>query len=72
LILVILTLAAGAWASLLSPFYLSLDQILYSLQQALAVAGLLSAGLMNVVLVGEIDISLPATLAMGTILRSFG
>lgn len=68
LILVALTLAAGAWASLLSPFYLNLDQILYSLQQALAVAGLLSAGLTNVVLVGEIDISLPATLAMGTIL----
>jgi rhamnose transport system permease protein len=68
LFLVALTLAAGAWASLLSPFYLSLDQILYSLQQALAVAGLLAAGLMTVVLVGEIDISVPATLAMGTIL----
>ena len=68
LILVGLTFVAGAWASVLSPFYLSLDQILYSLQQALAVAGLLSAGLMTVVLVGEIDISVPATLAMGTIL----
>ena len=40
LILVGLTFVAGAWASVLSPFYLSLDQILYSLQQALAVAGI--------------------------------
>jgi len=67
-ILVVLTLLCAAWAATLSPFYLDADQILYSLQQALAVAGLLAGGLMMIIVAGEIDISLPATLAMGTIL----
>lgn len=65
--LVALTIITGAWAASLSPFYLSAEQILYSLQQALAVAGLLAGGLTLVIVAGEIDISLPATLAMGTI-----
>lgn len=65
--LVGLTVAVGAWAASLSPFYLDADQILYSLQQALAVAGLLAGGLTLVVVAGEIDISVPAILAMGTI-----
>jgi hypothetical protein len=49
----------GGWsvASVLRCAPSESDVILYSLQQALAVAGLLSAGLMTVVLVGEIDIS---------------
>lgn len=66
--LVALTLLAAAWASLASPFYLSLDQITYSLQDSVGVAGLLALGLMIVVIVGEIDISLPAILALGNIL----
>jgi len=65
--LAVLILLCAAWATSLSPFYLDPDQILYSLQQALAVAGLLAGGLMMIVIAGEIDISLPATLAMGTI-----
>jgi rhamnose transport system permease protein len=66
--LVVLMLLCAVWATSLSPFYLDADQILYSLQQALAVAGLLAGGLMMIIVAGEIDISLPATLAMGTIL----
>ena len=56
-----------AWASSLSPFYLNLDQISYSLQQSIAVVGLLAAGMMVIVVVGEIDISIPAILAISNI-----
>lgn len=66
--LVLLTLVCAAGAAALSPYYLDADQILYSLQQALAVAGLLAGGLVMIIVAGEIDISLPAILAMGTIL----
>lgn len=66
--LVALILLVGTWASLTSPFYLSFDQITYSLQQSVAVVGLIALGLMAVVVVGEIDISLPAILALGNIL----
>jgi len=67
-ILTVLILAAGGWAALASPFYLSVDQILYSLQQSIAVAGLLAAGMVAVVIVAEIDISLPAIMALGNML----
>lgn len=66
--LVVLILLVATWASLTSPFYLSFDQITYSLQQSVAVVGLIALGLMAVVVVGEIDISLPAILALGNIL----
>jgi rhamnose transport system permease protein len=66
--LAVLTLLAATCASLTSPFYLSFDQISYSLQQSIAVIGLMALGLMTVVVVGEIDISLPAILALGNIL----
>ncbi len=68
LTLVVLILLVAGWASLTSPFYLSFDQITYSLQQSVAVVGLIALGLMAVVVVGEIDISLPAILALGNIL----
>lgn len=68
LTLVVLILLVATWASLTSPFYLSFDQITYSLQQSVAVVGLIALGLMAVVVVGEIDISLPAILALGNIL----
>jgi rhamnose transport system permease protein len=68
LTLLLLTLAAAVWASITSPFYLSFDQISYSLQQSIAVIGLMALGLTTVVVVGEIDISLPAILALGNIL----
>jgi rhamnose transport system permease protein len=66
--LLVLTLLAALWASLTSPFYLDFDQITTSLQQSIAVVGLIALGLMTVVVVGEIDISLPAVLALGNIL----
>jgi rhamnose transport system permease protein len=68
LVLVCLVLVAMVGASLSSPFYLSLDQITYSLQESVGVAGLLALGLTIVVVVGEIDISLPAILAFANIL----
>ena len=65
--LLVLTLATAVWASFASPFYLSFDQITYSLQQSIAVTGLLALGLMVIIVVGEIDISLPAIMALGNI-----
>ena len=59
---------AVAWASTLSPYYLVPDQITYSLQQSIAVVGLLAAGLMVIVVMAEIDISLPAIMAVGNVL----
>ena len=67
MLLVLLGLAVTG-ASFSSPLYLDVDQISYSLQDAIAVVGLLAVGLTLVVIVGEIDISLPATLALSNIL----
>jgi rhamnose transport system permease protein len=67
-LLVVLILAAACWATLLSPYYLSYDQVTYSLQQSMAVPAVIAAGLMVIVVIGEIDISLPAILALGNIL----
>ena len=66
--LVVLIALSVAWASTLSPFYLQPDQITYSLQQSIAVIGLLAAGLMVVMILGEIDISLPAIMAVGNLM----
>jgi rhamnose transport system permease protein len=68
LTLLVLIAAAVAWATTLSPYYLDPDQITYSLQQSIAVIGLLAAGMMLIIVVGEIDISLPAIMAVGNIL----
>lgn len=67
-ILVALIFLAAAGASRLSPYYLAPGQILYSLQQSVAVIGTIAAGLVPVILVGEIDISQAAVLALGNIL----
>lgn len=69
MILVLLTIAAGAWSASLSPYYLSLDQIAESTQQFIF-PGLLALGLAIVVVLGEIDISLASTLAVGSVLFS--
>ncbi|QTE27953.1 ABC transporter permease [Pengzhenrongella sicca] len=66
LLLVVLILAAGAWATTLSPFYLEAAQILGSAQY-FAIFGILAFGLMTVVIQGEIDISLASTLAVGSV-----
>jgi rhamnose transport system permease protein len=68
LTLCMLIVAAVAWAASLSPYYLQPDQIAYSLQQSIAIVGLLAAGMMVIIIVGEIDISMPAVLAVGNIL----
>lgn len=67
LLLLGLILVAAVWASLSSPFYLNAGQITYSLQQSIAIVGLLALGLMPVMVIGEIDISLPAIMALGNI-----
>jgi rhamnose transport system permease protein len=67
MMLAILTLAAGGWSAQLSPYYLSLDQIADSTRQFIF-PGLLALGLMVVVVLGEIDISLASTLAVGSVL----
>jgi rhamnose transport system permease protein len=69
IMLAILTLAAGVWSAQLSPYYLNLDQIADSTRQ-FNFPGLLALGLMVVVVLGEIDISLASTLAVGTVLFS--
>jgi rhamnose transport system permease protein len=69
MMLAILTLAAGGWSARLSPYYLSLDQIADSTRQ-FNFPGLLALGLMVVVVLGEIDISLASTLAVGSVLFS--
>ena len=69
LTLVVLTLAAAAWSATLSPYYLGVNQILYSTRQ-FVYPGILAIGLAVVVILGEIDISLASTLAFGTVLLS--
>jgi rhamnose transport system permease protein len=69
IMLAVLTLAAGAWSAQLSPYYLSLDQIADSTRH-FVFPGLLALGLMVVVVLGEIDISLASTLAVGSVLFS--
>lgn len=65
--LIVLIVLAGAWSSTLSPYYLSLDQILFSSRQFI-IPGLLALGLLLVVIPGEIDISVASTLAVGAVL----
>lgn len=67
-LLFILIIVAVIVASNLSSFYLDFDQIAYSMQQAIAIVGILGIGFMLVIVLGEIDISLPAILAIGTVL----
>ncbi len=62
-----LLIVVMAAASALSPLYLNAFQILYSLQQSMAITGIMAVGFMFVVLVGEIDISLPAIVAVATV-----
>jgi rhamnose transport system permease protein len=69
LTLVVLMLAAAAWSATLSPYYLSVNQILYSTRQFIY-PGILAVGLAVVVILGEIDISLASTLAFGAVLYS--
>ncbi len=67
--LVALIVAAGVWSTTLSPYYLSLDQIFGS-TRFFIIPGLLALGLAMVVSLGEIDISLASTVAVGTVALS--
>ncbi|TBW40736.1 ABC transporter permease [Siculibacillus lacustris] len=67
--LVVAILAAGAWSSTLSPYYLSVDQ-LFGSTRAFIIPGLLALGLAVVVSLGEIDISLASIIAVGTVALS--
>lgn len=67
ILLVVLILGAATINSFISPYYLNLDQILNGLKYIM-VPGLVALGLTVVVIQGEIDISLPSTVAVGTVL----
>jgi len=54
-------------ATILSPLYLDAFQILYSMQQSMGIASILAIGFMMIILVGEIDLSLPAIVAVCTV-----
>jgi rhamnose transport system permease protein len=66
-VILVFLIVSMAVATALSPLYLNPYQILYSLQQTMGIAGILAIGFMMVVLVGEIDLSLPAILAVCTV-----
>jgi len=65
--LVVLIALAAAWSTYLSPYYLTVEQILYSTRH-FVFPGLLALGLPVVVILGEIDISLASILAVGAVL----
>jgi rhamnose transport system permease protein len=67
LLLVVLLLGAIVINTLISPYYLELRQILRGLKYIM-VPGLIALGLTVVVIQGEIDISLPSQVAVGTVL----
>jgi rhamnose transport system permease protein len=67
--LCVLILAAGAWSAHLSPYYLSVNQI-FSSTRFFIIPGLLALGLTVVVVLGEIDLSLASTVAVGTVALS--
>jgi len=66
-VIVIFYILSVIIASLLSPLYLDAFQILYSLQQSMGIASILAIGFMMIILVGEIDLSLPAIVAICTV-----
>jgi rhamnose transport system permease protein len=67
--LIVAILGAGVWSSTLSPYYLSVEQ-LFGSTRAFIIPGLLALGLAVVVSLGEIDISLASTIAVGTVALS--
>jgi rhamnose transport system permease protein len=67
IMLIVLTFCAAAWSAYLSPYYLNPGQIAYSTRHFLY-PGILALGLAIVVVLGEIDISLASTLAVGAVL----
>jgi len=58
---------AAVWATLLSPYYLNLGQLFYA-SGSFIFTGILGFGLLVIVVTGEIDLSIPSTLAVCTVL----
>jgi rhamnose transport system permease protein len=58
---------AGVWAALLSPYYLNIGQLFYA-SGSFVFTGILGFGLMTIIVTGEIDLSIPSTLAVCTVL----
>jgi rhamnose transport system permease protein len=70
LLLVVMLIGAMAINTYISPYYLNVKQILRGLEYIM-VPGVVALGLMIVVIQGEIDISLPSQVAVGTVLLGF-
>jgi rhamnose transport system permease protein len=70
LLLVVMLVGAMIIDTSISPYYLSLKQILRGLEYIM-VPGVVALGLMVVVIQGEIDISLPSQVAVGTVLLGY-
>jgi rhamnose transport system permease protein len=64
-----MVLIAAAWATSLSPYYLDVEQLLFS-SRNLVFTGVMGLGLCLVILTGEMDLSLPSILAVCTVLLS--
>lgn len=67
LMLVGLLAVVVIFASNVSPYYLSFDQITYSLANSIVTQGILALAFMLLIAIGEMDLSLPAILAIGTV-----
>ncbi|MEN0070031.1 MAG: ABC transporter permease [Propionicimonas sp.] len=67
LLLVVLIVLAGLWSAQLSPYFLDLNNLMNS-AAFFVVFGLMAFGLFQVVVQGEIDISLASTLAVASVL----
>ncbi|MBD0347784.1 MAG: ABC transporter permease [Thermoleophilia bacterium] len=65
-VLVLLILAAGAWSTTQSPFFLDADNLL-DLMKPYIFIGLMALGLTLVVIAGDIDISVASTLAVSVV-----
>ena len=65
-VLVLLIVAAGAWSTTQSPFFLDTENLL-DLMKPYIFIGLMALGLTLVVVAGEIDISIASTLAVSAV-----
>lgn len=62
----LMVVLALIWSSFLSPYYLSVFQLFYS-SKNFVVTGIMALGLMFVIVNGEMDLSIPSTMAVCTV-----
>ncbi len=67
LFIALMVVAAGAWSTALSEYYLDPEQLLWS-SRTFVFTGIMALGLMVVILTGEMDLSLGSILAVCTVL----